>query len=104
MNADGLCPDSELYCGMIQSLARNHDPIIACSLFQAWLGQKITPSIEVVYELVDSFEKLNMHLLMREVYIRTIADAYREWLGEDERQRHACGDKKSRVHKKKCAL
>ena len=97
MNAAGWKPNNDLYCGMIQSLARNHDPIIACSLFQAWLGQKITPSIEVVYELVDSFEKLNMHLLMREVYIRTIADAYREWLEEDERQRHACGDKKSRV-------
>ena len=79
MNADGLCPDSELYCGMIQSLARNHDPIIACSLFQAWLGQKITPSLEVVNELVESFEKSNMPFVAMQVYIRKIANAYREW-------------------------
>ena len=96
MRADDLEPSNDLYCGMIQSLARYHDPIIACSLFQAWCGQKITPSPKVVYELVAFIENLNMHILIREVYISTIHRSYREWLeeAERERERDACGKKK----------
>ena len=101
MRADGLEPSNDLYCGMIQSLARYHDPIVACSLFQAWCGQKITPSPKVVYELVAFMENLNMHISFREVYISTIYRSYREWLEEAwrARERDACGNKNSCVHR-----
>jgi len=80
MNADGLCPDSELYCGMIQSLARSHFEILACSLFQGWLGQKIAPTLEFVNELVESFDKTNMRPGMQQLHIRKITKGYGEWL------------------------
>ena len=80
MNADGLCPDSELYCGMIQSLARSHFEILACSLFQGWLGQEIAPTLEFVNELVKSFDKSNMRPGMQQLHIRKITKGYDEWL------------------------